>query len=166
MEIIESKRDISQEWIRNNVYEALENIEECERRMKNGCADLIDFIRSLAIPINRLAEVQIKNMEIMITELDILIENTKKLMTEKNYKEVRAKLNVCKEIFSNGVKFKDGKVLKIYKRNNVNKKNPVTLTNLYYKLVDELSSLRSRMIEILSPLLYVTKDVEEKNIEY
>ena len=42
----ESLKNLSQKWLDNNVFHALEKIEEHERLMRNGCQDIFVYILS------------------------------------------------------------------------------------------------------------------------
>jgi len=148
----QSKRDLSQKWIENNVYEALEKIEEHERRMKNGCSDLMEYIDNMNP--NTIMEIQIKNMELMINELHILIENTHRFLQKQEYEKARDKLKEIKDKFRNGRKKEESKENIVIKYFDDRKKvKAMFLTPLFKELEEELSKLRSKMIDYLDYLL-------------
>lgn len=157
----ESKRNVSDEWIKNNVYEALETIETAERRMRNGCADLMEYIQELALSPHRIPELQLKNMGIMIVEFDILIENTKEIIKKEQYDEARKNLDLYSSVYDNG------KVYKVVKNVRDKKiKKRIVLTRIFWKLSGDLSALRSKMVSSLSHILFLKdKDKKRKNKE-
>jgi len=156
-EDFESKRNVSDEWIRNNVYEALETIELAERRMRNGCADLIEYIRELALSPHRIPEIQLKNMGIMIVEFDILIENTKEIVKETQYNEARKNLNLYSSVYDNGKVYK---IVKNIRDKRVKKR--IVLTKVFWKLSNDLSVLRSKMVSNLAHILFLKDREKEK----
>jgi len=159
-EDFESKRNVSDEWIRNNVYEALETIETAERRMRNGCNDLMEYMQELSLGFHRLPEIQLKNMGIMIVEFDILIENTKEIIKKDQYEEARKNMDLYSSVYDKG------KVYKVVKNVRDKKiKKRIVLTRIFWKLSGDLSALRSKMVSNLSHILFLKdkdKDKEEK----
>jgi len=153
-----SKRNISDKWINNNVYEALEKIEEHERLMKNGCSDLIEYIQEIKLGLNRLPQIQIQNMKFMINEFDILIKNTKKILKKEDYEDAKKRNEFHDNSFKNGLNLNGDKQM-VY---NIIHNNPKRTT--YFKLNQEpfnflankLSDLRMDMITYLSPVLFIT----------
>jgi len=158
---IESRRDISEKWINNNIYEALETIEGHERRMINGCGDLLEYIKIMGLGPERLPEIQLKNMQMMIEEFDILTENAKGLMKKDDYNKAREKINLYFKIFNNGIIVKEinWKVSKVITNKiNGSKNKRIVLTDLFNRLAKDLSKLRSEMVQNLSPVLHLKSE--------
>ncbi len=151
----ESKRSISDKWIQNNVYEALETIEMCERRMFNGFSDLIEYIQLNGFEA-RINELQIQNMKLILCEYNILLENVKEILIEDDYKSCKKVIIKCTEVFENGIIVK-GKREYIYKRvsNKISGTSSLSLTPLFPLIADDLSKLRSTIIGHLSHILYL-----------
>lgn len=159
-----SKRDISKEWIRNNVYEALEVIELHERRMKNGCADLKEYIEGLSLG-SMISDIQLQNMNLMITEFDILITNTKEILDEKAYEKARADLNILQGIFNHGVK--NGKeIINVSETiiDHTKRQRRVELTYLFNRLAGDLAKLRGEMITNLKDILWIIDKNQEREV--
>ena len=156
----ESKRNVSDEWIKNNVYDALETIELAERRMRNGCADLMEFIQEMQIGLNRIPEIQLMNMGIMLTEFDILIENTKQILKKDDYEDVSKKIILYSRYFH------EKKVYKVLRNDmNIKIRKRIVLNEKFSRLAGDLSLLRSKMVSNLSHILFLKdkdKDSEEK----
>jgi len=156
----ESKRNVSDEWIRNNVYEALETIELAERRMRNGCADLKEYIQEMSIGLHRIPEIQLMNMGIMLTEFDILIENTKKILKKDDYDDARKNIDLYLRYFH------EKKVYKVLRNDqNIKVRKRIVLNKYFSKLAGDLSKLRSKMVDNLSHILFLKdkdKGSEEK----
>ena len=167
MEQEESKRDISEKWIDNNVYQALEKIEQHERLMFNGCSDLMEYIASMN-QLGNLPLIQIENMKHMITEFDILIKNTRELVNnKKKYKRSLALLKLCKFYFDNGKRIKDKRIKPygyIIKRNP---KKSFTVLNdeVFYEIANDLSKLRFIMIKNLKGILFLKSKSQESGRE-
>ena len=162
----ESKRNISDKWIDNNIYQALEIIELAERRMMTGCADLQEYIASVGAKIS-IPDIQLQNMKVMIREFAILIENSKKLIKKKDYLKVKDKIEAFKKIVREGRlgSEKEDRIF-ITSQDKVNKR-PVTVTlgKPFWIVADHLAKLRSRMVEILSPILFVTSGKDKGVVE-
>jgi len=155
--IPENQRNISDKWINNNVYEAMEKIEELCRTMDNGVYDYPPEIQP---------QLKLQAMKECITEFNILIDNTKELIGETNYREVKLKIIMIKNLNEKGIK--DGSKTKYpyqISRNNHYKKSSLVLTNLFNNLKNKLDELRFEMIEFLSPTLFLKSDKIKKNIE-
>ena len=154
-EVFESKRGVSDKWIDNNVYKVLEKIEDCERRMKNGCIDLIEYIQT---SYHNILDVQLQNMQIMLHEFDILIENTKAILSKSQHEEVKKKLELLEQTFRRAMSSKiKSERLFIEISNNISGKKRIAyvLQPLFYKISNLLSKLRSEMVSNLSHILFI-----------
>jgi len=154
-----SKRNVSDEWIRNNVYEALETIEMHERRIYNGCADLIEYIQELKYGEHRIPEIQLKAMDMMIVEFNILLENTHEIITKDQYDEARKKLDLLSLVYDSG------KAYKIISNREGKIKRMTTLNPLFWKLAKSLSKLRSKMVKNLKHILFLKDKLKKKRKE-
>ena len=156
---ITSKRELSAQWIKNNIYDALYTT--LERRMKCGCNDIQEYLSQLNA-LNLLTNVQLKNQELMIIEMGILIENSKEIVEEDKYKESSNKLKAIKLIFYEGIKC-NGKKLKSFKiwTDQQNKKRRLVLTEVFVLLERKLTELRSELISNLSSVLFSGEEGEE-----
>ncbi len=152
-----SQRNISEKWINNNVYEAMELIERYTRIISEGSKDIWDYLQQMKM-VARIPEVQYKTMGLLISEFEILIENTKEIITPDQYKDVKKKIQFLRLIYNQGKPIKNKAenkitILKVFKH-IPNGKGHILLTDVYYELERELSLLRSEMISNLKEILY------------
>ena len=165
MENEESKRNVSEKWINNNIYEALEDIETHQRRMRNGCADILEYLQVMNIGIHKLPEIQLQNMKLMIEEFEILKDNVKDLLTKEQYEFVERKIKLCKKMLHKGLK-KGTRYIKAYSfvrvSPDIRKGKVIVLTPLFDIIVNELVALRAKMVKNLSHILYSKSKAERK----
>ncbi|KKM68688.1 hypothetical protein LCGC14_1458370 [marine sediment metagenome] len=156
---IETKQDLSSLWIKNNVYDSLEKIELYERFMRTGFKNIFDYIEQINLTPEMIVGLQLKNMELMIVELDILIENVKSLLLKKVYDEIRIEIDSLLVAFKKGLKKElPYRILK----NQKDKLRTQVLTEVFYIIEKHLLKLRSEMVSNLSHLLFLQDKHEEQ----
>lgn len=155
---IETKQDLSSLWIKNNVYDSLEKIELYERFMRTGFKNIFDYIEQINITPEMIVGLQLKNMELMLVELDILIENVKSLLRKEKYDEIRKIIDSLLFAFKKGLKAQlPYRILK----NQKEKLRTQVLTEVFYIIEKRLLKLRSEMVSNLSHLLFLQNKDEE-----
>jgi len=175
VENFESKRGVSKDWLKNNVYDAMETIEECERRIKIGCADLKEYMTYINLGLEHLNTIRLQNMRMMIAEFEIIIENTQDILGKEEYEICKEKIQEIRRMFERGIQYdsKDGEKIDnpVYeerrkgKKSNGEKQSIIILTRVFYFIGNSLFSLRSRMVKNLSHIFWVAADMKEKKQE-
>lgn len=158
---IESKRNISDKWIDNNVYEALEDIEKYERQIRNGCNDLLEYIQSLGMGIDIAPTIRLKAMRMMINEFEILVINTKSILQTDDYKDAKEKLKIFQQLIST-----KGICYDIEVTDSDKGKILIILNNKFDKLAEELYKLREKLIENYDHILYLKSQKFQQAVEY
>lgn len=157
-----SKKELSGLWIKNNVYFSLEKIEEHQRLMVTAFKDILEFIKSLGLTESQIVEIKIKNMELMISEMDILIENTKRIVTKKQYELVSKKIKLLNRLFYTGyLDDKDMGLPSNTRTDQINKTHRTELTSTFLILQRELIKMRSEMVDYLGHVLYIPQKDED-----
>lgn len=159
MENFESLRDLSAKWLENNVFQALEKIEEHGRLMRNGCSTIYEYVQ---IEPNRIQEIQLKNMKLMIDEIEICLLNTQTIIEKESFDEIGKKLRNVASIFTNGIELKEQKKI-IYPSQKImidpyKRTTTLKLTSLFYILQDDLIKIHFKLINVLAPILFIKKN--------
>lgn len=142
----ESLKNISEKFL-ESIGKNLERLEFYERNIRNGCYDLMTYIKSENCNLS-LIELKIKNIDFMVSEFKIILPNIKKIIPTKKYEELKLKLDNCdKKIFK--------KVHWHTFDNHITKKIHTIIREVEFRNIQlELSSLRGEIIESLSHILY------------
>jgi hypothetical protein len=139
--------NIHLKWL-DNIYEKLHNIENMEVLSREGCESLMEF---LEIPYNvreiTISQVQYKNIRFMITELKILIDNLSPVLKGKVDDYHKQLEPIEKNIDDKKLFFKQIKMN--------NEVVALELTDIFYKSLAVLTSLKSSIIKEIAPLLYL-----------
>lgn len=148
----ESKKDVSNRWL-NFIYDSLIRLEEDERRMRNGCLDLVEFFQLSQNNKNLITDLQINNMKFMLDEFDILLHNVRSILTKEKYDRLREKLKLYTDIFKGESKVELFKVVV----SNADRKNRTRseLTPAFNKIADDLGKLRAKLVQNLDHILFI-----------
>lgn len=141
--------NINSLWL-NNIYENIKNIETYAKFAYNGCKDVMEYLQiPLEIRQKTIADVQYKNLSLMVNELKIVIPDTVPVIGEEKAKEFLNKLN----IYSQTLKKRELFIQKVNDAENNIKYNNVT--ELFEKTLDDASYLRIELILLLKNILYI-----------
>lgn len=142
--------NINTKWI-ENIYDNLKNIEIYERYAREGCKDILEY---LSIPYNErnlvIAEVQYKNLRLMLNELHLVIPDLKPVIGDESdkFKEKLEKIDLMLEDKTYFIDY-------IYSVNGINSTRTTPLFNQMLKLI---SSLREEIIVSIKHILYIKSD--------
>lgn len=156
----ESIKNVSEKFL-DVIFQSLQRLELHERYMKNGCIDLMEYIRIFHHPEGTINYVRVKNLKLMIHEFDILLNNTHSILSDDDHKDLQNKLKTIKKIINEGItkKDKDNKTketLLVFKESfdNISKQKTMTLNPLFNIIQTELCSLRGLFVKSLNHILY------------
>lgn len=88
-----SEKTISNQWL-ENIFSSLMKLETYERLLKEGCSGILEYITN---PNINLADIQYKNYKLFLTEMEIIIENTKHLIEKEKYLQISILFNSIKK---------------------------------------------------------------------
>jgi len=74
-------RTFSDKWL-ENIFQVLMRLEDYERLSKNGCVTIMDYVQNTNLD---LAVVQEKNYDLFMTEVEIVLNDTKPFIDKKTY---------------------------------------------------------------------------------
>lgn len=153
-----SQKNITDKWL-DNIFKSLENLDLYQRRLRNGCMDLMEYINSLGLTDN-LDKIRYQNAGIMITEFRILLDNVKKIINEKEFELLSNDLKFCEKVYSNKLKLKDRQI-DVYDivHNEVEHESKFVITPYFELLSDQLCELRERIVSNLSNILFLPGNV-------
>lgn len=92
-----SEKTINDKWL-DNIYNILLRLENSDKLASEGCMSIIDFVES---PQQFLPLIQYKNYSIFLTDFEILINNSQKIIGNKKYKEFVRNINTLRELEKN-----------------------------------------------------------------
>jgi len=88
-----SQKNITDKWL-DNIFECLMRLEHYERLLKEGCESIIEYVQN---PNLCLADVQYKNYNLFIAEVEILMEDTRHLIDKEKFLNISLLLNYIKK---------------------------------------------------------------------
>lgn len=142
--------NINSKWL-GNIYENLKNLEAYERTAREGCGSLLEF---LSIPSERwptiLGEAQYKNLNFMVTELNLLLTDLTPVVDKEDLEKFRDKLTMLDAILNK-------KSLFITHRYAINGSTITSTqaTDYFYETLEMISQLKRQVIQNIAHLLYV-----------
>lgn len=142
--------NINTKWI-DNIYENLKNLETFERLSREGCQSILEYLQ---IPYEDrkiiIADIQFKNLKLMLNELRLLITDASLVIGEEQtekYKNILIKLDEA---------FNDRKLFIIERYSAIQDRIVSSDTTAYFKdTLNFLSFIRERLIYLLRNILYV-----------
>ncbi len=149
-----SQKDISSKFL-DLIFEGFKRLENHERRIRNNCEDLYDFIIQENITNFDVGSVVIENFEAMKREFRTILSNCKPIMNKTEYDNLISKLNKIDKIS------KENQLWKIVVDDKRHTKRKA-LTSLYDRLSEELCKLRGDLIDSLSHIIFA---IEKKGKE-
>ena len=138
-----SEKTINDKWL-DNIYNILLRLEQADKLASDGCRDIIEFIQS---PDQYLPLIQHKNYSMFLTDFEILINNSKKIIGEKKYKDFIKNIEGLNDLEK---KFKG---FLIVKSNNINKTNKYYLRPIFYEALKIISKMRRDVVSCLWKIL-------------
>ncbi len=160
-----SLKDISDNWL-SLIFNSMLELQESEINMTSGCSDIGEFVNVNVQSLTSgskidletvMANVQLKNMQMMINHFDILLGNVRAVVEEKNYQILIKRLELIKKVSGGKIKGKDKKEIKITSSvfNQDFKAEKVSLEKGFYMVQGSLCQLRKDLVKELKPLLFV-----------
>lgn len=142
--------NINVKWI-ENIYENIKKIEEYERLAREGCSSILEYVQ---YPItNRnllLAEIQYKNIRLLLNEFILVIPDIVPVIGEESSKSFLDTLDRISNIINN----KESLVEQV--RSDVNNNiRDAKMTPMFFKTLKVLSDCRIELIKMLKHILYV-----------
>jgi predicted nucleic acid-binding Zn ribbon protein len=137
--------NISSLWLKN-LFDSFARLQNYERNCRDGCTEIIEYIEQNP---QRLSEIQFMYLRMAITELGIILGNTKPKLDKKFFLHARVHLKQMK----NAVDTTPEKVF-VPVFNQLNNTTNYFLSNEYWNMLDEISRIREKVIMELSDMLY------------
>lgn len=161
-----SEKDISTQWL-NEIYESLRRIRDMERLMREGCNDILEYVNLVGQHQEAaLVEVQLKNMSLLLSELDMFIGIIKVILPSEQYKSFKTKIKINSQSFNQGITQSSKEVILPYQIifNQPKKQQQRILTKLFYIISTNLSQLISDLISDtpLNKMLFRLDDLQHK----
>ena len=159
----ESLKNVSDRFL-DLIFDSLRSLQENETCMKEGCANLVEYMREFNIPSSDINNIQVKNMQLMINEFDKLFKNITPIVEKDTMKNMKQKLNEYQKVMDKGYINKEGKTFMIYKSgyDQLKKTNNINIKPLFYMVGNQLSDLRGEVILSLKHILYTQKTKDKK----
>lgn len=152
--------NINAKWI-DNIYENVKKIEEFERLAREGCTSVLEYVQ---YPIaNRdlfLAEIQYKNLKLLLNELFLVIPDIVPVIGETKSDEFMVTLNRIAKV----IEHKENMIE--ISRDDVNRTiKDAKMTELFVKSLNVLHECREELILMIKHILYMeeTRSVKQKN---
>lgn len=141
-------------WL-NNIYENIKNLENMERLARQGCQDIFEHFQALREERTSLyAELQYKNLKLMITEMDLLLTDltpileqdpTKKDIADEFRKHIKkvGKISENRKLFVKESRGIDGSI-KLSKN-----------TDFFIETLNFISDLKREIFKNIKHILYI-----------
>lgn len=154
----ESIKDVSTKFL-DLIFDSLERLRNREIIMKQGCDSLMQYMREFNFSLSNINYLQVKNMELMITEFEIILPDINSIIDVDKFKKMNKSLDQIKTLIRDGYKSKEGKQLVAFKEiyDERDHKKSMKIYSLFNYLIKELSELRGQLTESLKSILYAQK---------
>ena len=144
---------INKEWL-SNILENIKNLEQLERLAREGCITIFDYFNSsYEERLSRYADIQYKNLRMMVTEFDLLLTDLSPIYQEE-LEDYTTSLKKLKEVLGKRHLFVK-ESLSVDKRI---KKSQVT--EFFLSMVDYISEMKRNLYIVISEILFVKKTDE------
>lgn len=158
----ESIKNFSEKWL-DKTFEDFKMLEEYEQNSKNGCKTILEFVQ---IDPRQLPYLQITNIELWMTKLDLVLTNIGRELSKEKSKEINKEFQDATTTFRKGVKDSKGNIYRASHevRATAQKGKPksLILDPLFWIIVDTLSKIRKELIKSLPHIFFTLKPKEEK----
>ena len=148
--------NINSLWLQN-IYENLKNLEVEFRYAFEGCKDVLEYCN---IPVHNrrqiIADVQYKNLRMIVTELRLLIKDIAPVIPD-DYEMFLTKLQPIIEVINTRSLFVTEKVSEV-KRTIISSE----VTPFYNKTVEYLNALNMDLVLKIKHLLYISDEPTKK----
>ncbi len=138
-----SEKTINDKWL-DNIYDILLRLENSDKLASEGCISLIEFVQS---PQQFLPLIQYKNYSMFLTDFEILINNTQKIIGATEYKKFVKNIKNLREAESNVGGFL------VVNSKNINKIKKYKLKPLFQDAIKIISSMRRDIVSCLWKVL-------------
>lgn len=88
-----TEKNITDKWL-DNIFESLMRLEGYERMLKEGCESVLEYVQN---PNLNLADIQYKNFSLFMTEVEIILEDTKHLIDKTKYLNIALLFEMIKK---------------------------------------------------------------------
>ncbi len=152
--------NISEKW-NENIYENIRNLENMERLAREGCNSILEYSQLASNPNAHIIikEIQYKNLNMMLSEMQLCLVDIKSIIDTDFYKEIRK--------ITDGInKFINKRELFITENFDTTKGRIISmdLNPMFYNVLEKLCDLRERIIFEISPILFVKKEEKSQQI--
>jgi hypothetical protein len=132
-------------WMKN-LNESFLRLQNFERNCRDGCVDILDYLEQNP---QRLAELQFQYLRMSVTELGIILGNTKPKLSRAKFLHARVHLRQMKT----AIDLHPEKIF-IPTYNQLSNTTTYILSDTYWDFLDEISKIREWIIQELSDMIY------------
>lgn len=141
--------NINEKWLQN-IYENIKKMEEHERLSREGCEDLLDYIR---IPSDQrkiiIGSLQYKNLNFLITEFNLLLTDLSPVVDSNKVKSFRDTLETIENALPNITLF-------IEEKYDLNGRLTETMpTPFFFQTIKALNRLKGDLFREIKGILYI-----------
>jgi molecular chaperone DnaK (HSP70) len=137
--------NVTELW-HKQLFMSLMKIQEYERIARDGASSIEAIFQ---INRNDIPYVQYQYLRMIITEMDILLSNTKKKLSDKFFEDSTKEIKHAEDILD-----RFPKSVLAEKYDNVQQSRKYHLTPLYFKMLNTLKDMREGIVQELSDILY------------
>lgn len=137
--------NITDLWHRN-LYASLSTLQDLEKNCRDGAQRLVDFLN---IPVEKMPEIQFQNLKMMVTEMGILLANSRKKIDRKFYinstialKSIKEKIDLHPEAIH--ISFVDQSTKTV----------AFKLSPEYYIILNKMTLMRENIVSELADVLF------------
>lgn len=132
-------------WLKN-LFDSFTRLQIYERNCRDGCTDIMEYLEQNP---SRLSELQFQYLRQAVTEIGIILGNTKPKLDRKFFLHARVHIKQMK----NAIDMNPEKVF-VPMFNQLNNSTTYVLSEEYWDMLDEISRIREKIIMELSGMIY------------
>lgn len=162
----QSQKDVSDKFL-DLIFGNVVSLDIYERRMIEGCEDLIKYMQQFNFLKENINYLREKNMNLMITEFDNCFTNINPIIGEEKTSELIEELEKIKYVVLNGIDFKGKRIYPFDKTYNAQKKkSSLNFTPTFSFVARKLSELKKKTLFSLKHILYAQQGKSSGTMRY
>ena len=129
-----------------NLYDSLTKLQDLERICRDGCVSITEYLQ---LPASRIPEMQFQHLKMMVTEMNILINNVQIKLSKEFIIASNVKLTDMKSVIDTSPHS-----IFIPTINQQLNQTTFSLSHSYWLMLNDLTDIRTQIIRELADVLY------------
>ncbi len=153
-----SIKNIGTKWL-DSLFDSIEMITDYERKGREGCESLIQYVQNINSFNQNLPSIQLKNLSFMIGEIKIILPKSKRFIKKEEYDKLTLEIKKCDIDFNNQYVFvKKTKYLICVLSQGKRNKSYLFLKQGFGILFERVIEIKVKLLDELDEILFPKGD--------